>query len=176
MTPWSAEIESFLQHWRNVRAAELVPASERFLDHAPLAFMARCYIVEVRGDVAFVRFQGSVLADFWQGDFTRRDIHEGSREKYKARSFKNMNNVIGLPCGHYLRLLFNTSLGTKLSSEYLTLPLGVNPGRAPRLVCFVKPEIQNERIEPMTRTIEAQEPRWIDIGAGVPAEPPLGYL
>lgn len=176
MTPWSAEIEAFLQHWQSLRGAAPMPESERFLDHAPITFMPRCYIVEIKGDVAFVRFQGSAVTEFWQRDFTGRDMHADDRGKYKARSLSNLMNIIGQPCGQYARFHFSTSLGGQLLSEYLNLPLAVKPGRARRVICFVKPEIQNERVEPMTRTIQSCEQQWVDIGAGMPNTPPHSFV
>lgn len=70
MTPWSADVEAFLQHWKSLRRGALLPTSEYLLDHAPVVSMPRCYIAEVSADQTFIRYQGAAVTDFWQRDFT----------------------------------------------------------------------------------------------------------
>lgn len=103
-------------------------------------------------------------------------MHAGDRDKYKNRSLGNMKNIVGHPCGQYARFLFNTSFGARLISEYLNLPLAVQSGRPPRIICLVKPEIPNKRTEPFTRTIQSSEQEWVDLGAGVPPAPPQSFV
>lgn len=178
MMTWSPDIQAFFDAWNTLRGARMMPTSEEFFDAAPARYMPNCYVVEITDDQAVVRFQGSFLLVYWQDDYTGREMHEGDRSKYKAHSLANMQTIVRHPCGQHLSFSFDTSLGIQAIAEHINLPLAVQPGRPPRMICLIwptEPRAPLERVERVVRSIARNDLTWIDIGAGVPAKPPLSF-
>lgn len=178
----SAEVQGFLDHWLALRTpGALMPTFERFLDAAPAGYMPHCYIVEVTDDRAVVRFQGTFLAMYWQKDYTGLDVHDGNREKFKAKSLANIQAMVRHPCGQHVHLHFSTSLGKEAHAEHIHLPLAVQPGRAPRIISLIWATEPPDgldlvpRGERIVRSITLNNVAWLDIGAGTPAAPPQPY-
>lgn len=175
---WSPDIRAFFDSSQAVRGNQMMPTSEAFLDAAPARYMPNCYMVEITDDQAVVRFQGSFLMVYWQSYYTGLEMHGGNRSKYKAHSLGNMQTIVRHPCGQHLLFHFDTSLGIQAVAEHINLPLAVKPGRPPRMICLIWPTESHkplERLERVVRSIARDETAWIDIGAGVPAKPPLRY-
>jgi hypothetical protein len=170
---WLPECAAFYAHWRSLRRDSLMPTSEAFLDDSPAEFMPNLYIVELTSEGAMVRFHGTELATHWGRDFTGVEIHDIRPPDFKARSVSNMHNVVGHPCGILLKLYFSTSKGRKMQSDLIQLPLGVQPGRPPRLVCYALAEASRAWEETVARYLETLQLKWLDIGAGVPAAAPF---
>jgi len=168
-----SETEAFLDFWKSLCLGAIMPTSECFLDHTSARFAPSCYIVDISGDHAKVRFQGSQLIEYWQNDATGKDMHAGVYAKFKARAMSNLRLIAQQPCGMFSRFRFTTP-GGDINSRYVNLPLAVQAGRPPRVVCFViQDAVRQFDIE--TRAVEEAELRWIDIGAGVPVAPPVVY-
>jgi hypothetical protein len=174
---WSAECHAFLEHWCAVRGDGLVPRSEKFLDCAPPQFMPNTYIVEIGSEGAIVRFQGTDLVQAWGKDFTNEELHSRRNEGLKERSLHNMRQVVAhKPCGYVVRITFSSSMGRRMHTEIMVLPLAVQPGRLPRLVCYSLKDPKREVEETLNFYLETHRADWIDIGAGVPRERPLDLL
>ncbi len=154
---WSREVQAFLDLWQSLRT--------------PGALMPSGYIVEVSKGGAIVRYQGTRLVEAWQRDFTGTEMHDGTRAQYKARSVDNMLRAVEQPCGHFARYHFGKVGGGLLVAEYTSLPLAVQPGRPPQLVCYIAPQ-GKEQAQGAVNSVKVTEATWVDIGAGVPSEPP----
>jgi len=174
-TQWLPEVRAFFEFWESLRTGQLVPTTEYFLDRVPCDFVPNCYIAEVGPGGAVVRYQGTLLSDYWQRDFTGREIHDGTRGDFKAGSLDNMKTVLERPCGLFARFSCDTSGGEQAVSEYINLPLACQSGRPPRIVCFLMPDSGWERFLPMKRSIARAALSWIDIGAGKPSGMPYDF-
>lgn len=169
---WSREAQAFLDFWQALRTpGALMPTSEIFLDRVDARFMPSGYIVEVSEAGAIVRYQGTRLVGAWQRDFTGTEMHDGAGTQYKARSVGNMLRAVEQPCGHFGRYHFGQVGGGTAVAEYTSLPLAVQPGRPPRLVCYIAPQ-GKEQAEGAVCSVKVTEATWVDIGAGVPTDPP----
>ena len=160
-----------MDHWQSLReTGALMTSSARFLDNAGPRFMPNCYIVEVTPEGAIVRYQGTRLVAAWQHDFTGTEMHEGARAQYKARSVSNMRLAVERPCGHFGLYQFGKAGGQIMVAEYTSLPLAVQSGRPSRLVCLITPK--GEQVEGRVASVKVTALTWVDIGAGVPSDPP----
>jgi hypothetical protein len=83
---WSEACHAFVAHWAGLRAAAVMPTTEAFLDTPSFRFAPHLYIVELIGDDAVVRLQGTGLDARWTVRLTGRDVHEGLPTKLKKRS------------------------------------------------------------------------------------------
>lgn len=173
---WSMEIGAFAAHWRSMREGAAMPTSERFLDNPSARFAAFSYILELTDEGAIVRYQGTELVARWMRDFTGKELHDGRHPAFKERSLSNMRQVAEVPCGYLVRLTFGTSTGRQMRSDLLQLPLGVKPGRPPRIVCLASWEEIREVEETVAKYLETHDTEWLDLGAGVPDAPPRNLL
>ncbi len=173
---WSVEIGAFAAHWRSMREGDIMPTFERFLDNPSGRFASSSYIFELTDDGAMVRYQGTELVERWMRDFTGKELHEGRHPFLKAQSLANMRQVADVPCGYLVRLTFSTSIGRRMRSNLLQLPLGVKPGRPPRIVCLASVEEARAGEEIIAKYLETHNADWLDLGAGVPDAPPLDLL
>jgi len=173
---WAAELGAFIAHWKGLRDGAFTPASEAFLDHPAPQFAANTYIVEMTTAGAMVRYQGADLVERWMRDFTGHELHEGRLPEFKKRSLSNMSYVVDQPCGYLLRLSFSTSTGRKMSSDLVQLPLAVSPGKPRRVVCYSHLHEGPVWQETVAKYLETHRSTWLDLGAGVPGEPPQALL
>jgi hypothetical protein len=173
---WSMEIGAFSAHWRSMREGVIMPTFEHFLDKPSGRFASSSYILELTDEGALVRYQGTALVERWMRDFTGKEIHEGRHPSFKARSMANMRHVAEVPCGYLVSLTYGTSTGRQMRTNLLQLPLGVKPGRPPRIVCLASMEEGRAGEETIAKYLETHNSDWLDLGAGVPDAPPHDLL
>jgi hypothetical protein len=172
---WSQACRDFLAHWLTLRKGAPIPATEDFFDSAEPCFAPALYIVELVGDAAIVRLQGSELELRWNAYITGYDLHAGMPGPMRAKSLANMRHVAGVPCGYLARNSYQTSLNRTVTSDLIQLPLGVKAGRPPRVVCLTVMD-RDEIWEETVSNFKTHALGWIDLGAGVPPAPPLDLL
>jgi hypothetical protein len=173
---WAPDVLEFFEHWCSLRDVGHAPTSESFLDSPSPTFMSTCYICELTDEGAMVRFHGTELVERWDVDLTGDDIHRARRGPITERSLSNMRHVVEHPCGCLVRISYSTSKARLLHSELIQLPLAVQEGRAPRFACYVQKDVGQDWEETAVRYMETHGMFWVDIGAGVPTEPPLDLM
>jgi len=172
---WSGACHTFVAHWAGLRVSGFIPTTEDFLDRPLFQFAPYLYIIELIGDDAVVRLQGTGLDARWTAQLTGRDLHEGLPTKLKKRSLANMRHVVAQPCGYLARNVYTTSLNRSVTDDLVQLPLAVREGRPPRLVCLSLME-RDEDMEETVAGFHTEALAWLDLGAGVPATPPVDLL
>lgn len=172
---WSEACHAFVAHWAGLRASAFIPTTEDFLDKPSFRFAPYLYIVELSGDNAVVRLQGTGLDARWTAQLTGRDLHEGLPTKLKKRSLANMHHVIVQPCGYLARNVYTTSLNRSVTGDLVQLPLAAREGRPARLVCLSLME-RDEDMEETVAGFHTEALTWLDLGAGVPVKPPIDLL
>ncbi|MCA0202155.1 MAG: PAS domain-containing protein [Proteobacteria bacterium] len=169
---WSPECEAFLKYWSSLRRNDAIPTSEDFLDSPSSRFAAHSYILELLDGAPVVRLQGTQLEQAWARDLTGGDFFPGRSPHFRAAALANMNAALTHPCGHLARSTYATSKGRKITSDWIQLPLGVRPGRAPRIVGAVFQHTGRNFGEVATHHFELHKLAWLDAGWGVPAQEP----
>lgn len=163
---------AFFAHWQSLRAGALVPTVAAFVDrpspsHAPYLFMAT-----VDGDDIIVRLEGTALVERWGRDITGQRLFATKSEEYRRAIAENFNRVIAHPCGCYALNEYMSGRQRYVAVHVLYLPLSDAPGRPARIVGYsteTEKRSDNELLVDRRRTVEAA---WVDLGAGVPADPP----
>ncbi len=166
--------QAFLDHWRAIprREGVIAPHTDDFLDQAPARFMASVFIQEVVDDSLLVRFMGTDLVERWRRDDTGKEFGGRLPPEAKARVVNAASRVALHPCGILQHGVLGTSAGREASFEGVLLPLAVDAGAPPRIVVFSVVLDSLEREEHGNQFASAGERWWIDVGAGVPSEPP----
>jgi hypothetical protein len=163
---------AFFQHWRDIAAVGSVPHSNAFLDAAPPDLIPFAYIHDVHPDGLLVRFMGTGLVQRWRHDLTGRlfggHLDVDAREKLRA----TMAILAELPCGMRQMGRLGSSVGRALSFEAVSLPLAVDPGRVPRVTIFSQILGDMDENEHSNQFRAAGNREWLDLGWGVPPEPP----
>lgn len=175
-TVWSDDCRAFIAHWAQLRGhTALLPTTETFFDHPTGRFAPYLYVVELTDDSALVRLRGTVLDERWTARLTGKDLHDGLPAIIRRRSLSNMRRIVSKPCGYLARNIYTTSLDRDVTADLVQLPLAVRDGRPPRIVCLSLMRRDDDMDETVAgfRT-EALE--WIDLGAGVPPDPPVDLL
>ncbi len=170
---WAEKCHAFYRFWSALRGDAMAAPFEAFADAAAPEFLPSTYIVEVTDTAAIVRFQGTELVDRWRKDITGRDVNGFFPPPVKARALANLRNVATLPCGLLARHLAATSAERTIMSDVILLPLAVPLERLPRLVCYSVQDRTRAHDEGLVKSYKTLNSAWIDIGAGVPAAPPL---
>lgn len=173
---WSPDVLAFYDHWRSLRGEDLMPTSETYLDKSSPDFMGTSYICDLTTEGAIVRFHGVELIERWGADYTGQDLNQGRREPIVERAVSNMTKVVSQPCGWLIKLSFSTSKSRLLHSELIQLPLKVQEGRPPRLISYSQKDVGAEWEETAVRYMETHGMHWVDVGAGVPADPPFDLM
>lgn len=173
---WSSDIREFFAAWCALRGDSAMPASEDFFDRADPGLLSTTYVCDMTDEGAVMRFQSIELVQRWGVDVTGAEIHRDVSATFKERSLHNMRRVVNHPCGCLIKLSFSTSKGRLLHSEVVQLPLAVQPGRWPRVLGHALHDVGREWEEASAGYRETRKVVWLDIGAGVPPEPPLDLL
>ncbi|MBL8643789.1 MAG: PAS domain-containing protein [Rhodospirillaceae bacterium] len=165
--------QAFLDHWRALprRAGAVLPHTNDYLDKAPATFMASVFIHELIDDRLMVRFMGSDLVQRWQRDDTGREFAGSMPLSARQRVAGIAKTLIMHPCGMVQHGVMGTSAGREATFEGVLLPLAVDADAPPRIVVF-SAVLDNLARQEHSHTIASAGQRdWIDLGAGVPAEP-----
>lgn len=174
LSGWSHGCGEFLWHWRAMRGrGEQMPTSEDFLDHPAAEFVTGSYICEITDAGVIMRFQGADLVDRWGRDFTGRDIHQGMSAAVREWSLSNLHRMIGQPCGGIIRMSYDAPQWRLVEEELIVLPLAVKTGRPPRFVAYVVQGAHRKWDLPPEEVTRTHSAEWVDIGAGVPPDPPI---
>jgi hypothetical protein len=170
---WSAECYAFVEFWKSLRGDALMPTTEDFLDRMSPRFVRASYLVDVLADRTVIRFQGTELNERWGLDATGQDLSMGRSKTMQARMVALLEVLAAQPCAYVCRSAYVTSRARPIETAIVCLPLAVKPGRAPRTVSFTTEVVALDDGEVAWNRFDMLEHGWLDIGAGVPDEPPV---
>lgn len=173
--PAPAGSDRFLEHWRALAAGGLIPTLTDFLDQPDPRFAPRLFIVDVDGDGRMpVRLIGTRYAEYF-GEVTGRDFLDLVAAEIRQFSICAHALVCATPCGWLTQARAITTSGREVLAETVTLPLL----RRGRVCSVVKCGMVVEQLafrEAVTVVQSIHDHRWIDIGAGIPADTELSAL
>jgi hypothetical protein len=172
---WSDDCRAFITHWAQLRGNALIPATETFFDNPEARFAPCLYVVDLTGDTALVRLQGTALDERWTARLTGKDLHDGMSATVRRRSLSNMRQIVAQPCGYLARNVYRTSTDRDVIADLVQLPLAVQAGRPPRVVCLSLMQ-RDDDMEETVADFHTEALAWIDLGAGVPRDPPLDLI
>ncbi len=170
---WPASFTAFYTHWLAQRGGELMPTAARSLDDMLARLAPNIYIVEVTKEESLVRFQGTALVAGWGVDVTGKDVCAYRSPRLRQSVLTLMKEITRHPCGYYCRSVYTSAAGRNVIADIIRLPLSVQPGRPPRVINY---KYESETLEPGDTSWVSYKNTyqgWIDIGAGVPAMPPV---
>jgi len=117
---------------------------------------------------------GTAQVELWDMDFTDLDL----TKQFPTRGQLNRLNLNHMatyqhPCGLWDLVTYAKQSGLLVKHEQLTLPLSVEDGKPPRTVVFAKAADPHGLSDSLRRFSDVDQRRWVDLGAGVPSDPPL---
>jgi len=168
----SAVAASFFKHWRDLcDPNELAPDLTKFLDRYNPATAPFTHIVDFDDGRLSVRLYGTGLTAARGADLTGASLKEFMPGPvYESVKF-NYACILGRPCGLHARDLYTLANGLTYEAAVLSLPLAVK-GRRSSVVGIIdvlgldKAFFGNQGFGGVT------DIGWIDIGFGVPEQPP----
>jgi len=171
----SEDCQGFFNHWKSLRTGrDIIPTQKDFLDHADPRYAPHTHISELGPDGSMiVRLMGTALVERWGKDKTGEAMGEGQPSDVREALYSNTRLVIATPCGLRSEIELATSSGSEMVIEAVTLPIAVEPGKPGRLVAFSAVMRKLEYGEHSQRYKSLANVDWIDIGAGVPDDPPM---
>lgn len=170
----SKDCRGFFEHWQSLRAdGSILPSQKDFLDNADPRYAPFTHISEVDdAGVMIVRLMGTALVERWGKDKTGEAMAADQPEEVREALYGNTRKVISTPCGLRSEIELAGSSGSEMIIEAITLPIGVEPGRPGRLVAYSALMRKLEYGEHSQQYKSLANVEWIDIGAGVPGDPP----
>ncbi|MEQ9448439.1 MAG: PAS domain-containing protein [Rhodospirillaceae bacterium] len=167
------DARAFFAAWQEIAPKDKIPHYRDIFDRLPSAFFPELTIMEVRDDGQFtLRFMGTHLVDTWGQDLTDTDTFS-ILSPAVARSFRqNAEQILNHPCGMRSMTVTVNAQGHQSDVERVLLPVGNDPDRPPRIVCFNSHLPLSDFTSPDGKILESRDHSWLDIGFGVPAEAP----
>ena len=171
----SEECLGFFKHWESLCAkGQIVPTQTDFLDNPHPSYAPFVHISEMGEDGAMiVKLMGTGLVDRWGKDKTGEAMGADQPEAIREALYSNTRDVITTPYGLRSEIELAASSGSEMVIEAITLPLIVAPGKPGRLVAFSALMRNLEYGEHSKRYKSLSNVQWINIGAGIPHQPPL---
>lgn len=166
--------KGFVCHWLALPRRDYIPHSRDFLDRAPASHMPSVIILELESAGILCRFMGSEVVRSWRRDMTGQHLDERAFSWGSKSGRLALRSMIARPCGLYHAATITLGTGQPVEYESVQLPLGVDPGRPPRVVAYGRPidlAVKQDR-DYHLRSGTSDALRWFDIGAGVPRSPP----
>jgi hypothetical protein len=154
----SAQGQAFVRHWSGLREP-----GQPFVSFHDLEPSGRNTI----------RLFGTALVNAWGADLTGRDIGDGFAPEVVKLFESIQGHCVDVPCGLWEVGHYITSTGRTIVKEIITLPLILTRSDAVRIARFHFMVDALSPVERITGIQEVMRKTWIDIGYGVPPEPPI---
>jgi hypothetical protein len=171
--PKSEACGAFLDFWASLRAPTRIPVLDRFCAEAAATYGPSIYIAELTDHAAIMRFQGAELVKRWNRDATGLNIYATFPHYYQARGLSNIRNVVTRPCGYLGRNLLVLETGGSVASDFIQLPLTCAAGALAYVVHYSITVPIDDLVAAASKDFHTQDCAWLDLGAGIPAEPPF---
>ena len=163
------QLADFLEHWLSLSSDGLVTSLESFLGRPDPRFQAMTSIIDITGLQSMsIRLFGTGLVDLLGRDFTGSNATQWYSEQARGEMGEFTARMLAAPYGLACLRAYVTSKGRRVNSVSLSLPLRRASGVISSMVVFF---VMSESLGPGEVSIDLSdiaEPRWIDIGFGVP--------
>ena len=171
------QLADFLEHWLSLSSDGLVTTLESFLDHPDSRFQAMTSIIDITVLQSMtIRLFGTGLVDLLGHDLTGSNATHWYSEQARGEMGEFTACMFGAPCGLACLRADITSKGRRVNSVSLSLLLRRASGATSSMVVFF---VMSDSLGPGEIAIDLKdivEPRWIDIGFGVPEFAAEHYL
>jgi len=166
----------FFDFWLSLRENTVVPAFKKYSLTLHPAFLSSTFIVDPRDGGARMRFQGTNLVDKWNMDIAGKDLLSFMTEEVREVAYANYRTMADTPYGHFNTLVMSQDNGRNVPAGIIQLPLAIEGQPGNSLVGFLSLAEDLEQNRFLEQTAAKDGPGfWIDVGAGVPANPPFGH-
>ncbi len=116
---------------------------------------------------------GTSRALIWGEDPTGKDYLLLVPRHMRPTASRNMTTIMDHPCGMTCVADYVTPNGRELTMEHIAVPVANDAGLPPRLLNFAA-EVSTTGYNDSRGEFKAiSQRRWIDVGAGIPAKPPV---
>jgi len=165
---------SFLAAWRELCKAEPVPHYRAAFQNLPADIIPRLMILEwAPGDKYIIRFMGTSRVEMWGQDLTGKDALAIMSHNVALAARGNITTMLDHPCGMFYIAQYTTPTGRDIEMENITVPVGNDEGLPRRLLSFADETATVAYSDPLGEVRSVSKRTWLDLGAGVPAKPPL---
>ncbi len=146
------------------------------MDTLPARFVSSVYIIDVTHDQSLVRYQGAELIAHWGVDRTGEDLASHRSKRLQEQILSINKIIVRHPCGYTSHSTYTSSRERVLDVSIVRLPLTVQEGRPPRVIACVHENDSLGDGEYGWEKYKIEEHGWLDIGAGIPPQPPIQII
>ena len=165
-----------VQHWLDIAGNDLVPARADLDPSRLVPALANIAIHRFESaDRIMIRLAGTKFYHAYGREITGSNYLDLVGEERREPARERLTEIIGHPCGLHTSLDYTSRGGAQGTSESLGLPL-VGPDGAVDMAIYVNDRLPHqldwETKSDQIATLTAEEPVYLDIGAGIPNKPP----
>ena len=172
----TAEVTRFFEAWKKLRAGDAIPHYRALFEALAPDLIPGMMLFEQAPDERYiVRFMGTMLVALWGEDLTGKDRFASMPAKVAKSAQSNLRAILGFPCGGISVQPYGTKM--QVETEFVLLPVGNDPGKPSRVVAFAQDlRGASSKAGPEEPPEILYEPRWIDLGFGVPDRRPVAIF
>lgn len=162
----------FFAAWEALRTGNAIPHFRAVFESLSSEMIPRLMILEEAGEGrAVVRFMGTRFVELWGEDITGNDRFALMPPRVATAARDNVARVLAQPCGMCNFGVHAMLARADLQIESVLLP-ALNDTGKPRRVLGFGQEVPARLSGDGVPLVEVVSREWLDIGFGVPAEPP----
>lgn len=171
--PYQSEKSLMLvRHWLEVAEDRLLP-SRADIDPSRIAPVLSCLAMHhmQSPDWIEIRLAGTRFYGIYGRELTGTNYLDLVEPNRRNEASRRLHTLVGHPCALYTVLTSTTHGGMTGRAESIGLPL-LGPDGRPDMAVYVNDDIAPRAFVPgpagMIRYLKADQPRYLDIGAGLP--------
>lgn len=165
---------AFVAAWRELCKDTATPHYRVAFQQLSNVIIPRLVILEAApGDKYIIRFMGTARAEMWGSDLTGTDTLLLMPPAIAAAAKRNLALMLKHPCGMHNVTDHVTAAGREVETETVTVPVANDPGAPQRLLNFSEEISTLAYGDPAGQVRNVAQRQWLDVGAGVPAKPPV---
>jgi hypothetical protein len=164
-----------LDHWLDIAGADLVPHRD-LLDPTRIAYaLPNVVIHQVEtAERVTIRLAGTAFYDVYGRELTGTNYLDLVAPERRAQAYGRLRAVVDHPCALFTELIYASKAGVFGRAESLGLPLVGRNGTVDTII-YVNERLPIEpdpyRPAPEIETVDTLQAVFLDVGAGVPANP-----
>lgn len=164
-------LDQFYEHWSSIPRVGHVPQLSDYLDRPHVALQPWSIIADIGEGKMPIRLFGTGIAELIGHDYTGVDYLFAIKAEHRASVLNRDRHCARQPCGLRLDLTATTPLGRIFDYNVMALPAkrGDNAFSLIHMTSMEQP--RNWRELPAS-VLNCRAVKWVDIGAGIPSDPP----